>query len=435
MFKNKDTIFALSTPTGKSAIAVFRISGKETKNILKSFTKKKIIEPNKATVTFIYDDKKNIVDKVLTIFFKGPKSYTGEDMAEISAHGSPSVIKKITELLNKKKNARIAEPGEFTKRSFEAGKLDLTQVEAVADLVNSETESQRSQATNQLNGLLTNKINTFSNKIIKILADIEALIDFSDEELPDNLDNIILEQIENTITDIKYFLNDNRAGEKIRNGFVVSITGKTNTGKSSFLNYIAKREISIVTNEPGTTRDLIELFYEHRGLPIKFYDTAGIMRSKSKAELIGIQKSITVSEIADIRLVFIESEKEILKYKNQKNCIFIMSKQDIRNKLKKKKKYINISSKSGYGIKKVLLKIYKTLKEANNSSDINISRERHRKILEKTLKYLKLSKKKKNTDLFAEDIRQAHKEISKISGKNDIEDILDIIFNDFCIGK
>ena len=434
MNKHKENIFALSTPAGKSAIAVVRISGTDSFNIVNKMSTNMPRIPNNAKLNTIKLSNNNKIDQTITTYFKAPKSYTGEDMVEISIHGGGAVIKKVLNALGNNNNTRIAEPGEFTRRAFENNKLDLTQVEAIADLVNSETESQRKQAIRQLEGQLTKKTKKFSDKILKILADAEAIIDFSDDELPKNLIKDIKEQIENIILEITNFLKEGSVGEKIRTGFIIAVVGKTNTGKSSFINKVAKREISIVTDEPGTTRDLLELFVDFRGYPVKFYDTAGFRQFNNKAEEIGIKKAHNLTGLADINLVFIENMQDIYNYESINNKIFVKSKSDIRNKIHNRKIF-NISSISGDGFEHLFNNIYHTLENEIQEEDPNVSRERHRNALKNTLKYLENSKNIKNFDVFAEDIRLAMREISKISGNVDIEDILEVIFNDFCIGK
>ena len=265
MAKSKDTIYALSTPPGKSAIAVVRISGKKAYEHISKMSSTMPTTPNKAKLNKIKAIDGTTIDQTITTYFKAPKSYTGENMVEISLHGGDAVIKKFIDSFKKFKNVRLANPGEFTRRSFENNKLDLTQVEAIADLVNSETELQRKQAYNQLEGGLSSKTQKIYNKLKIVLANIEAAIDFSDEDLPKNLIKITKEQIENICIEIGQLLNKGHSGEKIRSGFIIGIVGKPNTGKSSFINNISNKEIAIVTDQPGTTRDVIESYIDPKG--------------------------------------------------------------------------------------------------------------------------------------------------------------------------
>ena len=435
MVKTKDNIYALSTPPGKSAIALFRISGEKAYDIVKKISSAMPKKPNLSKTNTIINYKGEKIDHSITTYFKGPRSFTGEDMVEVSLHGGNASVKKFISTLNENNNIRLAEPGEFTKRAFENNKLDLTQVEAVADIVNAETEEQRKQALGQLMGALSEETKKIQNDIKKILANVEAIIDFSDEELPKNLIKKIKEQTKNTIKEIKFFLQNSNNGEKIRSGFSVGIVGITNSGKSSFLNNISQHDVAIVTKTPGTTRDVLESYIDLRGIPVKFYDTAGIRSTKNKIEKIGINKSIQVYNNADLNLVFVNTENQIDKFKKIPNKIYIQSKYDIRKKAIKKTNLALISSKTNHGISALVSKIYKKLRKKTPNSNYIISRERHKKALEKTNLWLKSSLGKKNYDLVAEDVRQGLKEISKIHGSVDIEDILDIIFKDFCIGK
>tara|TARA_Y100000590_G_C15612772_1_gene974494 strand:+ start:53 stop:1381 length:1329 start_codon:yes stop_codon:yes gene_type:complete len=434
MDNKNDTIFALSTPPGKSAIAVIRISGPNSIKIIKKISKN-MPTKNRHSIKNNISINGETIDQTITTIFKRPNSYTGEDLVEVSFHGGQTIIEKITKYMFEKNKARLATPGEFTKRAFINNKLDLTQVEAVADLVNAETEEQRKQAINQLGGKLNEKTKKWSEKILKILANTEAIIDFTDEDLPNNILKENKEQTENIIKEITDFISDNKIGEKIRSGFTVSIVGRPNTGKSSFINVLAKRDLAIVTEEPGTTRDIIELFCDLDGLPFKFYDTAGITKSDNIVEIKGVKKSREIMKKADLNLVFINNISETKEYDEVKKKLFIQSKCDINKKIYSKSKIYHISSLKNSGIKRLIQDIKYYFIGNKKLSNASVSRERHRSVLKNTLKNLKKSKESKNYDLIAEDIRMAHNEISKITGNKDVEDILDVIFNDFCIGK
>ena len=435
---NKDTIYALATPSGKSALAVIRISGNNCKKILSEVSYIKKHTPNKKIISKIYSDKKSnkILDTAMVTYFKKPKSYTGEDSVEISIHGGAYIIAETLRVLGSTGLCRIAEQGEFTRRALENNKLNLTQAEAVIDLINAETETQKQQAYEQLEGRLGNIIIKWTKEIKKILANVEASIDFSEEDLPTNLENRIKEQTKNIIKEIGDFINDDNYGERIRSGFDISIVGKTNVGKSSLINYLGKREVAIVSSIHGTTRDIIELKYDINGLPVTFYDTAGIRKIKSKIEKIGVKKSLNKAKKSAINLVLLKNENDIKFFEKKiKNTIFVQSKSDILKKKIKSKNVLIISSKTGRGIKNLINEIYRRIKALNISRSAHVSRERHRQLLKKSMKYLIKSTKQTQIDLRAEEIRLALNNISKITGKTDVEDILDIIFNDFCIGK
>ena len=393
----------------------------------------------RACLIKLYKNKKNneIIDRVLLTYFKGPKSYTGEDCIEISTHGSPAIINALYKELNKSKLCIEAEPGEFTKRSFENNRLDLTQVEAVSDLINAQTESQRNLALSHLEGNFSKKIKNWANDIKHILANAEALIDFSEDAVPHKIMEKNSKKAKKIINEIRKYLNDEHAGEKIRSGIKIAIIGKPNTGKSSLINYLAKREIAIVSNIPGTTRDIIELNYDIRGIPVIFYDTAGLRKSSKRIESIGIVKSIEKSKLSDINIIMVENTREIRKYNiKEKNKIFVQSKTDKKIRKINKKSVIKISSKNGHGITKLINQIYKLIKFKRNSYDNpNVSRERHRNQLILSAEALEKSLKSNQIDIKAEEIRKSYINISKIYGKYDIDEILDVIFNDFCIGK
>ena len=434
--KNKnETIYALSTAPGKSALALIRVSGPNAYRLISSISTNMPNNPNLASFNEIISETGQTIDQTVTTFYKSPKSFTGEDVVEVATHGGNAVIKKIFEVLSKKKEMRLATPGEFTRRAFENNKLDLTQVEAIADLVNAETEIQRKQAISHLSGAFFKSSKKIFEDLKGILANIEAVIDFTDEDLPENLMKDISEQIQNKITKIDKILASSSLGISLREGFLVTILGKPNTGKSSFINHISGKDIAIVTDRPGTTRDLIESFLDLGGYPVKFIDTAGIRESEDLVEKIGIERALSASKEADINIVFVEDEKDIGFFNNIKNTIFVRSKQDVVGGTIRGNGFYNISSKDGFGVKELLSLIKGKIKDKIPAEIGYISRERHVKCLNLTKKYLEDSQKVKNIDLLAEDVRLAIKTFASLFGNVDIEDILDIIFSDFCIGK
>ena len=424
----KETIFALATQRGKSGIAVFRVSGKDSHKIIKSISSKKKFKTNLSSLNNILDGK-STVDQTLTTFFESPKSYTGEDMVEISCHGSISVINKITKTLLKKQ-IRIAEPGEFTKRALMNGKLSVLEAETINDLINAETENQRKIAIGNLSGNLDKFISKISNELKKLLADIEAIIDFSDEDLPKDTYNKIREQNKNIYKQIENTIKKSSLSRKIYDGFTITVIGKPNTGKSSFINYINNKEVSIVTNIPGTTTDLVSSTLDIQGDKYTFIDTAGIRKHKNLIEKIGIERSLETAEKSDLNIVF-------LKNNEKKNYSKINSKIFVKSKYDTNKKKINgvqsISSVSGYGIENLIKVISAKLKKKPVSGP-TFSRERHIESLNKSLILIK-NLDLKEIDIAAENVRRSIMYIDGINQKFDIEKILDIIFSDFCIGK
>ena len=431
MSKYKDTIYALSTPTGRSAIAVIRISGDQSLNTLKKISSIKTIIPNKTKLTLLKFEKQ-IIDQVLVVFFKKPHSFTGEEMVEINCHGSIAIITKISQMLEVL-GIRLAEPGEFSRRSLMNDKLDLLQTEGLADLINSETKKQRSMAISGLSGKLSKFVNEINEKLRVMLANTEALIDFSDEDLPKNILNKILEQNKNIIKIIKKEISSSEISKPIREGFLVSLIGKPNTGKSSFINYISKKEVSIVTNIPGTTTDAVTSTIDIDGYKFTFIDTAGLRKHKNKIEEIGITKTNEIILRSNLNLVFLE-KKEMSKYVEIKDKIFIKSKLDKKRVIKAEKNILNISSVTGEGVKLLLKKIKQKLIKKQKNEPI-LSRERHLNIMKKVLLELKSIKTNDSLDVIAFKIREALRISLEINQKFDIESVLDIIFKDFCIGK
>ena len=430
MSKYNDTIYALSTSTGKSAIDVIRISGNNSLKILKKIILIKKIIPNKTNLV-ILKYKKEVIDQVILTYFKAPKSFTGQDVFEINCHGSPAVVKKISNILSFL-GARLAEPGEFTKRALMNNKLNLVQTESLSDLINSETEKQRSLAINNLSGGLSLFVEKINKKLTQLLANTEALIDFSDEDLPKNVLSKIKEQNKNIIQVIKNELKNSSISKPIRQGFVVSIIGKPNTGKSSFVNFISNKKISIVTSFPGTTTDAISSTLDLYGYKFTFMDTAGIRKHKNKIEEIGIKKTKEIISVSDLNLVFLE-KNEVDKYKNIKHKIFVKSKLDKRKKTNNSK-ITNISSVTGEGINKLLKKSKDMLIKKEKNEPI-FSRERHIMIMNNVFSILKSIDFNESLDIIAFKYREALRNSLEINQKFDIEDILDVIFKDFCIGK
>ena len=433
MVDEKNPIFALSTPKARGAIGVFRISGKNCHNIIKKISSKKRWKKNTTSINYLLDEEKRKIDKTITVFFNSPNTYTGENMVEISCHGGLAIINKISQTLINS-GLRPANPGEFTKRSLFNDKLDLTQVEGVSDLVNAETEQQRIIAFKNLEGYTSSAIKRLNLKITKMLADTEALIDFSDEDLPKNTLTNLKEQNKNIIKLIKKDVERSGLSRPIRDGFLIGILGKPNTGKSSFLNYISGREVAIVTNIPGTTTDSLEVPIDIDGYKFRFIDTAGIRKHKNAIEKIGVQRARKISLYSNLNVVFLDRfEKE--KYKDIPNKIFVRSKQDIRKKSSSKTGILNISSKTGFGVSGLIKKIKKNLIKSDIEKNPIFSRERHIIKIKNCLKALESINFDKNIDIASEEIRSALKETLEIYQKFDIEKILDIIFTDFCIGK
>ncbi len=442
------TIYALSTGTGVSGIAVIRVSGKETIKIIKKLTNKTIPEPRVATLRKIKKiNTSELIDEGLILWFPGPESYTGEDMAEIQVHGSKAVVDALHSTLSKIENCRLAEPGEFTKLAFQNGKINLLKAESVADLISSETEIQRQQAIKIMNGKSADQFNFLREKLLKILSNVEAKIDFPDEDLPNNILDEIKNSSDEVIKKIKKILNDQKVGERIREGFKIAILGPTNAGKSSLMNHLSNRDVAIVSEIAGTTRDVIETHLNIDGYPVIISDTAGIRDSKDEIENKGIKLSLNRADEADLKLVVIDAKNldftDVLKDLLNENAILVINKSDLLEKdidpEIKKKNHVLISIKENKNIEELILKIKDNLKNKFiTSEDILITRERHRQHLQQCLDHLNNFMQKKEIEDFdkaAEDLRLATRHLGMIVGRVDVEEILGSIFNDFCIGK
>ena len=442
------TIYALSSGPGISGIAVIRISGPETYKAIELLTGKNVPKPRVATLRKINKiNTSELIDEGIILWFPGPESYTGEDMAEIQVHGSKAVIDALHSSISNIENCRLAEPGEFTKLAFQNGKINLLKAESIADLISSETEIQRQQAIKIMNGKSADQFNFLREKLLKILSHVEAKIDFPDEDLPNDILKEIKKSSDEVLINIEKILDDQKVGEKIREGFKIAILGPTNAGKSSLLNHLSNRDVAIVSEIAGTTRDVIETHLNIDGYPVIVSDTAGIRESKNEIEKKGIKLSLNRAEEADLKLVVVDAKNldftDVLKGLLDQNAILVINKLDL---LKgdidseiKKLNHVLISIKENLNIDELILKIKNNLKNKFiTSDDILITRERHRQHLKQCLEHLKNFNKKNELEDFdkaAEDLRLATRHLGMIVGKVDVEEILGSIFNDFCIGK
>ena len=442
------TIYALSSGPGSSGIAVIRVSGSDTKKVLENTTNLALPKPKVASIRKFIDSKtKDLIDEGILLWFPGPQSYTGEDMAEFHVHGSKSVIDALHSSISKIEGCRLAEPGEFTKIAFQNGKVNLLKAESISDLIASETEIQRQQAIKLMSGKSSDKFNFLRERLLKILSKIEAKIDFPEEDLPDDILLNINSEAKSIREEIRKILNDQKVGERIREGFKIAIVGPTNVGKSSLLNYLSKRDVAIVSEIAGTTRDIIEAHLNLDGYPVVISDTAGIRHSKDEIEKKGIKLALKKAENADLNLIVLEPKsvdfRDFFKDELLNKSILVVNKMDLGlNQISSYiKKYdpIYISIKDEINLDKLINLIRENLKNKFMSSeDIFITRERHRINLEQCFECLKNFEEKKSLEDFdkaAEDLRLATRYLGIIVGKVDVEEILGSIFNDFCIGK
>ena len=440
-------IYALSSGRGPSGIAIIRITGKDVLKICKKFTMLKELKSNEVNYCKFYDPKNgNIIDpEALLLWFPAPNSFTGDNLAELQVHGSNAIINSLLKALSEQDNCRLAEPGEFTKIAFQNDKIDLLKAESIGDLIHAETDLQRQQAIKLVLGNASNYYNNLREKLIKSLSYVEAKIDFAEDDLPEKVLNEVRKSIKVIRQDIHKILEDNKIGEKIRNGFRVSITGEVNAGKSSLLNLLSKREVAIVSEEEGTTRDVIEIFLNIDGYPVILADTAGIREAKNEVEKKGISLALKKSKEADLNIIMIDNSSKTIDKKIKdlinEDSIVLLNKSDIKDN----KNYefdvdtILTSVKENKNIDSLIRKLKEKLSSkftANNN--VLITRERHRVKLNLCLKEIDSFLKKdqnKDIELAAEDLRMATRHLGSIIGKIDVEEILGSIFKDFCIGK
>lgn len=441
-----DTIYALSTAAGRAAVAVIRISGPDAASAVRSLIVGELPPPRVAAVRELWDPRSGErLDRGLLLHFPAPNSFTGEDLLELQLHGGRAVVQAALDALGDCAGLRPAEPGEFTRRAFEHGKLDLTAAEGLADLVNAETAAQRRQALRQLGGELGKLYESWRQELLSALARIEACIDFPEEGLPGDL----VEQTRVTLTsvarDIDRHLNDNRRGERLRDGIHVAILGAPNVGKSSLLNALAGRPAAIVSAKAGTTRDIIEVHMDLAGYPVVLADTAGLHDTEEEVEIEGVRRARERAGLADIKILMISSDgiQDIvpeLRNLADGDAIFAVNKCDLFNpgsvgELCGRPTHL-ISALTGAGIEELLDTLTAAVIErAGLGMTPALTRERHRLALEACLVSLQRSLGAEVAELLAEDLRLAVRAIGRITGRVDVEDMLDCIFREFCIGK
>lgn len=456
----KDTIVALATKTGDSAINIIRLSGERAVEIADSVFKaeknKKIKDINTYNIVYgkVYDEKEEIIDEAIVSVMKGPKSYTREDVVEINCHGGIASVNKIMDVLLKK-GARLAEPGEFTKRAFLNGRIDLSQAEAVVDLINAKNITSLKIAANNLSGSSGKKIREIRNKITDIISELEAGIDFIEEDLETMPISRVLKETEKIKEEINELIVNEKKSEIIKEGIKIAITGKPNVGKSSLLNILAGKNKSIVTHIPGTTRDVIEETVNLDGIPVIFKDTAGIRNSKNIIEKIGVKKSREEIKKADMVIVIFDNSKklteediELLKITSESERIILLNKIDLKRKAEIERidknisgEIIKISAKEKIGINEVIKKIKKMAIVGNEFlyEEKVIVNKRQRILLEDSLKdienAIKTIKMNYSEEYIITDLKSANSKIAEITGENTAEEILNKIFGKFCIGK
>ena len=440
--QQNDTIFALSTAMGKAGVAVIRVSGANISNLC-TLWKGSLPPARQASLRYIYTTDNLLIDNALVVYFPAPHSFTGEDVLEFHTHGSPAIIQMLLQTLYNIDGLRHAEAGEFTRRALENGKMDLSQVEALADLLNAESLAQQQMALQQLRGGLSDFCNHLRRQILQCLATIEAYLDFSDEDLPDNAVTQIMHQLNAIISNIDSALRRCSNSEKIRSGLHVAIIGPTNAGKSSLLNWFANRDVAITSDIEGTTRDVLSVECLIGTMKITLQDTAGLRNSTCPLEQEGMRRSYNTAEQADIRICMMDASNPLA---DSHPVLALLQNHDlvICNKIDKIPPPIHTYTKESIGVS--VLKglnmhiIEDRLVQFATSfwqpdSTILLTRERHKSIFSSVYQSCIQAQDTTEWEIKAEFLRQACSSLSQITGSMGVEDMLDSLFNEFCIGK
>ena len=454
-----ETIFALASAPGRAGVAVIRVSGPAAGNVLRDICGLSAPPEARRAIRcrMVEPASESALDDGLAIWFAGPASFTGEDVAELHIHGGRATVGAVTSTLAALPGLRLAEPGEFSKRAFLAGKIDLTEAEAIADLVDAGTDAQRRQALAQLGGGLADRLEAWRAELIDILAHTEAWIDFPDEDLPENVEHAAQARISALEGEIRTFLDDNRRGERLRDGLQIAILGAPNAGKSSLLNAIAAREAAIVSATEGTTRDVIEVHLDLGGWPVTIADTAGLRDAADEIEREGVRRALDRAEAADLRLVVFDASRapDVASVaqlsggaggsvgRSAGAVLAIANKSDLVDQPLTAivgVPALAISAKTGDGLPELLRRLEGYAAEIMAGGEgVPLTRLRHRVALTDSADALERAAAVRggagDSELVAEDLRLAARAFGRVTGRVDVEDLLDVIFNDFCIGK
>ena len=426
-----DTIFALASAPGKAGISIVRLSGPLAINVAEKLTKSKLKE-KQPNLRVIYDSDNHFIDQALILIFSKPYSFTGENVVEFHLHGSSAVVSAVIKLLSNFRGLRSAEAGEFTRCALENGKIDLAQVEGLADLIDAETDAQHRQAARIFNGALGEKTKEWRAKLVKAGALLVATLDFADEEVPEEVTSEVEKLINMVLSDLDKEIIGVQTAERIRSGFEVAIVGAPNLGKSTLLNYLVGRDAAITSNISGTTRDVIEVKLDLRGLPVTILDTAGIRKSDDKVEEIGISRALERSSLSDLRIVLTEDGEYPPGLKRRDTDIICIAKDDHGNRG-------GVSGKTGAGIDRLKNNIWDILNDKAQYVGI-ATRERHKSSMVNAKKFLgnavvSLRDGPEYYDITAEEIRAATSALDSLIGRIGVEDVLDEVFSSFCLGK
>jgi len=438
----RDTIFALSSAAGRAGVAVVRVSGPATSKAVHALTGPKVLVPRQAHFLPLHDSAGEPIDRGLVLWFAAPASFTGEDVAEFHVHGGRAVIDALLRALGGLAGLRPAEPGEFTRRAVENGKLDLTRAEAIADLVDAETDAQRRQALRQYDGALADLYEDWRTRLIRASAWAEAAIDFADEEIPDSAYAESRVHVRDILQDIQTHMDDGGRGEILRDGLCLTVIGLPNTGKSSLFNALAKREAAIVAPTPGTTRDIVEVRLDIGGYPVILADTAGLRETGEAVEAEGVRRAHVRAQSSDLVLLLLDGtaadpffglSPEVI----ARADLTVWNKADLP--WPQPREGLTISAKTGDGIQALIAALSGKITEKLEAKTCSppLTRARHRSALEDASGALMraLAAPRGSPELMAEELRLATRALGRITGRVDVEDVLDVIFRDFCIGK
>ena len=435
-----ETIYALSSGAGKAGVSVIRVSGKDVLNIFQTLTGIQNPKPRYAYFSKLINQQDVIIDHALCLYFQGPNSFTGEDVAEFQVHGGRSVIESVFQALSEFRNTRPALAGEFSRRAVVNDKMDLTSAEGLMDLIDAQTEWQRRQALTQMEGNLRVLYEEWRSHLVRDMAYLEAFIDFPEEEIPAEKMDLIDQGIQDLIGKIETHLNDNKKGQRLRDGFQIAIIGQPNVGKSSLINLLSERDVAIVSSQAGTTRDVVESCLDIEGFPVVLADTAGLRENAEEIEAEGIKRAVRRAESSDLILHICDAANypnidELPENLKDIPRLTVFNKIDtLKTRPVEKDLFISAKTKEGF---QQLQKEIASFLTAHFSPDSTgaITRQRYRTALQDCLISLKSALLVDELELKAEDLRLAARALGRIVGKIETEELLDIVFKDFCIGK
>jgi tRNA modification GTPase len=450
MAGSANTIYALASGAGIAGVAVVRVSGPNAFEALKAFSGQEQPEPRVAVLRELKDpDSAARLDKALVLTFEAPASFTGEHVVELHLHGGPSVVSGVLEALDKQPGLRFAEPGEFSRRAFENGKLDLTEAEGLNDLIHAQTVAQREQALAQLDGGLKELYEGWRSQLVRHLAHLEADIDFPDEDLPEGVSGAVLPDILSLRENLTQYIVDGRRGEALREGFRIVILGEPNAGKSTLLNALSKSDVAIVSEEEGTTRDAIEVQLDLGGFPVRLIDTAGLRETEGAIEKEGIRRALKRAEDADLKLLLVRADVWPKLPEGVENLLddrtkIIVTQTDrapmfhVKHQKVAVEDVTPVSVRDDHGLDALFDELGVYVQKAMSPREVpSLTRIRHRRALEDCIEHLSRFEENAGVDavLAAEDVRMAARSLGRITGRVGVEDMLDIVFGDFCIGK